>query len=237
MITAKLCIARILRLFAYQIWWVSRALFSRISLSDYKRIHGDCAKKPDYCTVGERRITKEGAMATTEFSRMGPAPRLYNDPDLSPLEFLHAVYHDPRLPMSIRIEAARGLLPYTEPRPASIPLSHIGCTIVIGGLGPSTPEPEPLQINEETQSFSLPASANHPAQSESQGPSNIETTSYPQSLPDYSTPPTPDEIQQIKAAVHALQPNFDPSQPIPLYLCGCGHWLAFPCDCATRTGH
>jgi len=38
-------------------------------------------------------------MATTEFSRMGPAPRLYNDPDLSPLEFLHAVYHDPRRPI------------------------------------------------------------------------------------------------------------------------------------------
>ena len=57
-----------------------------------------------------------------------------NDPDLSPIEFLQCVYRDPLLPMSIRIDAARGLLPYTEPRPASIPSSHIGCTIVIGGL-------------------------------------------------------------------------------------------------------
>ena len=57
-----------------------------------------------------------------------------NDPSLNPLEFLQAVYRDPLLPMSIRIDAARGLLPYTEPRPASIPSSHIGCTIVIGGL-------------------------------------------------------------------------------------------------------
>ena len=43
-----------------------------------------------------------------------------DDPGLSPIEFLQAIYRDPLLPMSIRIDAARGVLPYTEPRPASI---------------------------------------------------------------------------------------------------------------------
>src|SRR5215472_3429175 len=99
----------------------------------------------------KRRITKEGAMATVkEFVRNGLPPQThpYDDPDLSPIEFLQAVYRDRTLPMSIRIDAARGLLPYTEPRPASVPPSHIGCTIVIGGLGPcdygsASPSPEP----------------------------------------------------------------------------------------------
>ena len=74
----------------------------------------------------------------TEFTHPdpGPSPHAYNVPGLSPLEFLHAVYSDPSLPMSIRIDAARGLLPFTEPRPARIPSSYIGCTIIIDGLGP-----------------------------------------------------------------------------------------------------
>jgi hypothetical protein len=50
--------------------------------------------------------------------RRDSTPHPCNAPGLSPLEFLHAVYRDPLLPMSIRIDAARGLLPYTEPRPA-----------------------------------------------------------------------------------------------------------------------
>jgi hypothetical protein len=69
----------------------------------------------------------------TEFTHhaTGPSSHAYNDPDLSPIEFLYAVYRDASLPMSIRIEAARGLLPYTEPRPARIPSSDVSCTIVI----------------------------------------------------------------------------------------------------------
>ena len=47
-------------------------------------------------------ITREGR---------GPQTHAYDDPDLSPIEFLQAVYRDPLLPMSIRIDAARGLLP------------------------------------------------------------------------------------------------------------------------------
>src|SRR6516225_3387100 len=76
-------------------------------------------------------------MATVaDFTRLGlpPTPHAYDDPSLDALEFLQAVYRDSSLPMSIRIDAARGLLPYTEPKPASVPSFHIGCTIVIGGL-------------------------------------------------------------------------------------------------------
>jgi hypothetical protein len=47
-------------------------------------------------------ITREGR---------GPQTHTYDDPDLSPIEFLQAVYHAAHLPMSIRIDAARGLLP------------------------------------------------------------------------------------------------------------------------------
>src|SRR6516162_759717 len=177
-------------------------------------------------------------MATVkEFTRnnLPPQTHAYDDPSLDPLEFLQAVYRDQTLPMSIRIDAARALLPYTEPRPARAPSSHLGCKIIIGGLGSGTEAPE--QDNGKSQSKSAIANNSHHPQSESPGPLYTETPSDPLPLIDYSTPPTPDEIQQIKAAVHALQPNFDPSQPIPLYLCGCGHWLTFPCDCATRTRH
>jgi len=59
-------------------------------------------------------------MATVkEFTRnnLPPQTHAYDDPSLDPLEFLQAVYRDQTLPMSIRIDAARALLPYTEPRP------------------------------------------------------------------------------------------------------------------------
>ena len=56
-------------------------------------------------------ITREGR---------GPQTHAYDDPDLSPIEFLQAVYHATHLPMSIRIDAARGLLPFTEPAPRPV---------------------------------------------------------------------------------------------------------------------
>src|SRR5262245_10152809 len=95
-------------------------------------------------------------------------------PGLSPIEFLEAIYRDPLLPISIRIDAARGPLPYTEPPPGPRPVSQgPTITIVIGGI------PDPEQINSETQSFSLRRSNTRQPQSESPPPSNIETTSYP----------------------------------------------------------
>jgi hypothetical protein len=171
-------------------------------------------------------ITREGR---------GPQTRAYDDPDLSPIEFLQAVYHATHLPMSVRIQAASALLPYTNsfPRPQTIPPRR---KIIIGGLGPYDHESgaeAPEQINTISQSKSAIANNSHQPSSETPGPLYTETNSYPPTLIDYSQPLTPTEIQQIKAAVHALRPDFDPSQPIPLYLCVCGHWLTFPCDCVT----
>ena len=171
----------------------------------------------------------------TEFIAPSPPPHAYNDPDLSPIEFLYAVYRDPRLPMSIRIDAARGLLPYTEPRPACASSSHVGCTIVIGGLGDhGSASPSPGQINSERQSFPLSASNSHQPQSESQGPLYTETPSNPPFIPDYSTPPTPAELQEIKAAINKLRPDLA-HHPVPApHLCGCGHWIFGPCPLGER---
>jgi len=91
----------------------------------------------------------------------------------------------------------------------------------------------PEQINGNSQSKSRIRSNSRQPSSETQAPVYTETTSNPQTLIDYSKPPIPDEIQQIKAAVQALHPDFDPSQPVPLYLCACGHWLTFRCNCVT----
>jgi len=85
-------------------------------------------------------ITREGR---------GPQHHPCNAPSLGPLEFLQAVYRDASFPMSIRIDAARALLPYTEPPPGPRPTNSVPrCTIVIGGLGPcdhgsASPSPEP----------------------------------------------------------------------------------------------
>src|SRR6516162_5105631 len=137
------------------------------TLSRSTRFHSHFLRRPQ---IGSR-ITKEGGMADrilpteTQAPASAPTPHAYNDPDLEPIEFLQAVYHATHLPMSIRIDAARALLPFTEPRPASIPSSRIGCTIVIGGLGPydhglSAEDPE--QINTISQSFSSSASNREP---------------------------------------------------------------------------
>ena len=115
----------------------------------------------------------------TEFTHQnqGPSSHVYNDPDLSAIEFLQAVMHAEHLPMATRIDAARALLPFTEPRPASIPSSRIGCTIVIGGLGPydhgSAPK-DPDGVNGKSQSFPPSASYNHQPFLTTPGPSYIE---------------------------------------------------------------
>ena len=81
-------------------------------------------------------ITREGR---------GPQTHAYDAPDLSPIEFLRAVYHATHLPMSTRIDAARGLLPFTEPAPRPV-VQGPTLTIVIGGIE------DPEQIIGETQS-------------------------------------------------------------------------------------
>ena len=180
--------------------------------------------------------TNQRTVASITRKGCGPQAHAYNDPSLSATEFLRAVYCDPTLPMSIRIDAARGLLPYTEPRPASAPSSRVGCTIVIGGLGDhGSASPSPGQINSERQSFPLSASNSHQPQSESQGPLYTETPSNPPFIPDYSTPPTPAELQEIKAAINKLRPDLA-HLPVPeFHLCPCGHWITGTYPCCERS--
>ena len=174
----------------------------------------------------------------TELTHQDPGPSLhaYNDPDLSPIEFLCAVYRDSSLLMSIRIDAARGALPFTEPRPARAPSSHVGCKVIIGGLGPCATDP-PEQINENLQSFSISADNSCQPSSEPPAPAKTETNSYPQTFIDYSTPPTPAELQEIKAVINRLRPDLA-HLPVPEpHLCACGHWIFGPCGCPPWTRH
>jgi len=172
----------------------------------------------------------------------GPQVHAYNDPSLSATEFLRAVYCDPTLPMSIRIDAARGLLPYTEPRPARAPLSYVGCKIIIGGLGPCAPDPLPGSTENHSQN---PLSPNKgPSHNlDDQGSPNFEENPEPSPLMDYlqsrqgsdhSTPPTPAELQEIKAAINRLRPDLA-HLPVPEpHLCACGHWTFGPCPLGER---
>jgi hypothetical protein len=161
-----------------------------------------------------------------------PHPHAYDDPDLSPVEFLQHVMHATHLPMATRIEAASALLPYTHPTKGSAPRSVVParCKIIIGGLGPCDPSPSASHDptgNHSQNRVSLNKTLTRDGRPHA--PSNIETTSYPYSLPDYSIPPTPTELQEIKAAVHALRPDLA-HLPIPEpRLCACGHWVSSPC--------
>ena len=144
-----------------------------------------------------------------------------DDPTLSAVEFLRAVYRDHSFPMSVRIDAARGLLPYTEPRATN---SFPRCKIVIGGLGPCDHESgahSPDGINTISQSKSDFRVDNHQPRCGDPGPPNIETNSHPLTF---------NEIQEIKAVVQRLLPDADLSQtPDHETLCKCGHWTIFPC--------
>ena len=172
-------------------------------------------------------------MATVkEFTRMGLPPQThgYDDPSLDPLQFLTVVYRDSSLPMSIRIDAARGLLPYTEPRPASIPSSYVGCKIIIPPFESRTPDHEAHEgDNRKSQSFSEIANNNPHPQSGGPGPSNMMTTPEPfPFIPDYSTL-SPEEIHHLKAIAlkHGL--------PEPHRCSFCGYWQTrtYPdCICA-----
>jgi hypothetical protein len=173
----------------------------------------------------------------TEFTHQdpGPSPHPCNAPDLSPIEFLQAIYRDRTFPLSTRIDAARALLPYTEPRPTnSFPPR---CKIIIGGLGPydhGSVTEDAEQINANSQSKSRIRPDNPQPSSETPGPTNIETNSYPATLIDYSTPPTPAELQEIKAAINALRPDLA-HLPVPeFHLCPCGHWITGEYDCCRR---
>ena len=169
----------------------------------------------------------------TEFTHQDPAPRLYNDPSLTPLEFILAVMHDEHLPMATRIQAASAAMPYTNPYPRPTNSFPPRCTIVIGGLGPCAHDPLPGSTEDHSQN---PDRANKTLtrDGDTPAPVNTETNSYPQTFIDYSTPPTPAELQEIKAAINKLRPDLA-HHPVPApHLCGCGHWIFGPCPLGER---
>ena len=172
--------------------------------------------------------TNQRTVASITRKGCGPQVHAYNDPSLSATEFLRAVYCDPTLPMSIRIDAARGLPPYTEPRPASAPSSHIGCTIVIGGLGPCDTDRAQGPATDPTRNHSQNlVSPEIPVTRDGEA-------GDPQNLTRYSDPPTPAELQEIKAAINALRPDLA-HLPVPeFHLCPCGHWITGEYDCCRR---
>jgi hypothetical protein len=168
-------------------------------------------------------ITREGR---------GPQTHAYNDPNLSPKEFLLAVMRDPSQPMATRITAARDVAPYfiAAPRPV---VQGPTITIVIGGIEDRD------EINANSQSFSEDRSYNHRPFWTTPGPSYIEKT-FPSPNTEtpsntlYSEPPSPTDIQQIAAVVHRLRPDLA-HLPIPTpHLCGCGHWIFGPCPLGER---
>jgi len=161
-----------------------------------------------------------------------------NNPNLSPIEFLEAVTHDDTFSIALRAKAAKALtLIHTKAPvpPITIhikdPYSHEYLARFPWLKEFATKDPEQINTNSQSKSR-IRSNSRHPS-SETPGPIYTETTSNPPTLIDYSKPPTPEEIQAIKAAVHALRPDYDPSQPLDLYLCACGHWLTFPCNCVT----
>jgi hypothetical protein len=71
---------------------------------------------------------------------LGPEPHAYDDPNLSPKEFLHAVYRDVRMPMATRIDAAKAAAVYEHPRLAQVNQDISGgLKIMIEGGLPALP--------------------------------------------------------------------------------------------------
>jgi hypothetical protein len=71
---------------------------------------------------------------------LGPEEHTYNDQTLSPKQFLEAVYKNPRLPMSVRIDAAKGMLPYEYPRLQQVSQDVTsGARVIIEGGLPALP--------------------------------------------------------------------------------------------------
>jgi hypothetical protein len=134
------------------------------------------------------------------------------------------------LPLSLRIKAAEGAAPYFIPRPGEArryPCVDHHLTYIISdnpllreALAPSTEAP--AQINENAQSNSRSAPNSPQPQLETPAPENTETNFHPPTFIDYSTPPTPAELQL--AADHGLEPRF----------CPCGHWTFGPCPLGER---
>ena len=165
-------------------------------------------------------------------------PHAYNVPGLSPIEFLYAVMNATNQPISIRIEAAKALLPYTHPA-LKTQIIPPRCTIVIPPLEPRTQDHEfcPPPAGDPTGNHSQnpdPASITVTRNGEAVAPLYTETTSNPPSLIAYSQPPSPSDLQEIKAAINRLRPDLA-HLPVPEpHLCACGHWIFGPCPLGER---
>jgi len=163
----------------------------------------------------------------TETQAPASAPHAYNDPSLSATEFLTHVMHATHLPIASRVQAAAALLPFTTPSPRSVRQGYVPyrCKIIIGGLGPDPGSTE--NHSQNRVSPEIPVTRDD----DTLAPLNIEKTPDPPNLPDYSTPPTPQELAEIHAAISALRPDLA-HLPLPeLHQCPCGHWLTFECNC------
>jgi hypothetical protein len=170
-------------------------------------------------------ITREGR---------GPQTHAYDDPNLSAKEFLLAVMHDRTLPLATRIKAASAAAPYFPSKQNEfVPR----CIIIIpplndfqgSGCEPRTPANEFSAEDPDAGS-----TANH-----SQNPFGAQITvtrdaetQAPQNLTRYSDPPSPEEIQQVAAAVHRLRPDLAHLPVTAPHLCRCGHWIFGPCPLA-----
>jgi len=66
-------------------------------------------------------------------------------------------------------------------------------------------------------------------------PVYIDENPEPSNLPDYSTPPSPTELQEIKTAINKLRPDLAHLPTPEFHLCPCGHWITgtYPC-CESR---
>ena len=163
-----------------------------------------------------------------EFQGSGPSVHPCDNPSLSPIEFLRAVYRDPTIPLPDRIKAASALLPYTNsfPRSQAIPPR---CKVIIGGLGPCDHGPSSTLPGGSTENDSQNPEIAYKAPThnlDDPGSLNIEEIPPPLSF---------NEIQEIKAAIQRLHPDADLSHlPDHLQLCECGHWMPFPCKCVTH---
>lgn len=69
---------------------------------------------------------------------LGPEGHEYNDKELSPKDFLLAVVHDERVPLSARIDAAKAVSVYEHPRLAQVN-QEVRATIRIEGGLPALP--------------------------------------------------------------------------------------------------
>jgi hypothetical protein len=81
---------------------------------------------------------------------LGPKPA-YNNPDISPQDFLLAVMHDERLPMASRIDAATKVAVYVHARLAQVTQDiTAGVTIRIEGGLPELPGTNIIMPNTST---------------------------------------------------------------------------------------